>query len=245
MKKVKVLAITMVMALMVMGMGYAYWSDDTQLVATVDAGEFDVQFLENLVGETIFEVEWDLANTFSGQQVAHDEANFTITTEDITLDANDKATVTFDNLYPGAKGNLYYKVANFGTIPAEIEALTVAASANGAPADFSDHFYAGLEYSVDGVNYTNVSGAVGTMVQVDTLSADILAHAALFGVQLDAHDYSVNVATRAEANENPLYFRIPFELKDDLGGVDQIGAEEFENGSILLTVNTTYRQWNI
>lgn len=244
MKKIKVLTLVMVMALMIMGVGYAYWTDVLTVDATVNSGKFDVQFVPDVVPTDNNKVVFDGSNNFAvGRDVAYVEGGDSagVVVSDVAVgQEKDKITLTLQNVYPGCKGDLYFAMANFGTVPAEFEtcAVTITPDAGGKP-DFSDHFYMGFEYTTapPGV-YTQLTG----LVPVDTLQATINLDANLPLVQLDAGSYDVNAMSQGDM----LYIKMPFEFKDvDIDDGNPVGAEEFEVGSIKVTLDTTWRQWNV
>lgn len=125
MKKSRLLALTLVVAIMLMGAGYAYWSDALQINATVTTGELEVVFSE------AYTRGGDSGNPGYPGYVYHDGQkwanpslyNFVIPTE--IVDEGKTIEATLGNLYPGARGTLTAKIDNVGTIPAVIESVSV------------------------------------------------------------------------------------------------------------------------
>ena len=121
MKKVRFLALAMVVALGLMGAGYAYWTDTLTINNTVTTGEFNVEF-SYLEGETpaVFGLErntpgYDQNKDLSGETwYASEYVNGLTAT---LSNENKQVDVTVGNLYPGSKGKLKTIVENTGTIP--------------------------------------------------------------------------------------------------------------------------------
>ncbi len=246
MRKTMLLSLTLVLTLMILGVGYAYWTDNLKVEATVNTGVFDLQFVGDVIPADNNKVEFAAANEFSaGKFVAYTQGgdSLGVVVGDEAVDQEkDKITLTLQNLYPGAAGDLYFMLANYGTVPAELESLAVTV-VDGLPAgDFSDHFYTGLEYktSAGAPAYTPVTA----LVPVDTLQAVVAGAAgvALRGEQLDAGSYDVDLMSEGD----PLFIKIPFEFKDiDADDTLAVGAEEFEDDTVTITIDLTFRQWNI
>jgi len=111
MKKTKVIALVLVAAVMLMGAGYAYWSQDLNINTTVDTGDLKLEFKELLLSNLI------------GDHGGYDNS----TKKDyIDVDIDvDPYNIAFDvhNIYPGAGGYLNFRIANTGTVPARLTGL--------------------------------------------------------------------------------------------------------------------------
>ena len=130
MKKVRFLALAMVVALGLMGAGYAYWTDTLTINNTVTTGEFNVQFSKITDSEiTVDEDESSPAvfglerNTPGYDQPEYQSGETWYASEYVnglsaTLsNENKQVDVTVGNLYPGSKGKIKTIVENTGTIP--------------------------------------------------------------------------------------------------------------------------------
>jgi predicted ribosomally synthesized peptide with SipW-like signal peptide len=105
MKKGRVIASSLAVALMLSGAGYAAWTDSLTINNTVSTGEFNVRFN----AASITKSEYMTATTTN------------------TFDHNSKTLdVVVGNLYPGASANLKATFINDGTIPAQLSSLIVA-----------------------------------------------------------------------------------------------------------------------
>ncbi len=228
MKRVRFLAVIMVAALMMMGVGYAAWTDQITMEATVNTGTFDVQF-----DDTAEACKVEFTGTqYNGADVAKVGEDFAFS------DENDKATVTIENLYPGAEGNIYLKVENYSSIPAKFKGASVSIDT----ANFEDHFLVKGLYNLDGG--TSYNPAVDSWTKVDSfgtqmsltsnpLMNEVLAPATISGT------------TAVPSADGDLYLKIPFKLADDEDGAPAIGAEEHEGETIVVTIDFDWQQWNV
>ena len=135
MRKSRFLVLALVVAVMMMGAGYAAWTETVTINNNVCTGELDVDLAAGTVA------------VFSDTAGAVEPAGITRTAEAV-LDAgdteNNTATVTVDNLYPGAFVTISVPISNVGTIPAKLDAITntfastwATLSAPTAPADIA------------------------------------------------------------------------------------------------------------
>lgn len=106
MKKTKLIALTMVVALMMVGAGYAAWTDSTQVQGIVNTGNLDVYFVDR---DNNLEVETD-AN-MSGS----------IKYEKLGNEVNNKAIVTVNDVYPGSEFTVNLQILNNGTMPVKLD----------------------------------------------------------------------------------------------------------------------------
>ncbi len=113
MKKAKLIALTLVVAIMMVGAGYAYWSDSVNINGTVNTGEFKVEFINGSVG-----------------YVDHGESgatNYTTLTEPILTNTDpNTARLAISNMYPGKEVTYTLKVKNKGSIPAVFKDASVS-----------------------------------------------------------------------------------------------------------------------
>ena len=97
MRRSKFLALALIVSLMVMGVGYAKWSDTLVAVGTVKTGTLDVGFVK---------------------QNYHDNDGI-IDVKVNTYVQDDKATVTVENMYPGSEAEFQLELKNYGSLPAK------------------------------------------------------------------------------------------------------------------------------
>lgn len=118
MKKIRFLALTLIVSLMVMGFGYAAWTDNLVVNNTVATGELDVKFIKEVNAES------------SGVQVGAVGAEYVIPDVEIVGENADTVKITLSNLYPGAWAAFRLKGVNVGTIPVNIESIQADFSGN-------------------------------------------------------------------------------------------------------------------
>jgi len=99
--KKKFLALTMASAVMLMGAGYAYWTDQLTINNTVTTGNFDVNFVDDQFYPKIF---GQTGEAYLGKSVVQNDENQT--------------TVSVSNMYPGSYARYELKIRNDGSIPA-------------------------------------------------------------------------------------------------------------------------------
>lgn len=127
MKKAKVLVATVAAAVMVMGAGYAYWTQTLTINNTVNTGYLDVQFVGAAVGDYDDNGHSDLVNVSKNIATDGQSMSFTV-----------------DKLYPGAGASLNFEIQNTGSVNAKVSNVTGKVTNNKDLAD-------ALQYTVDTV----------------------------------------------------------------------------------------------
>lgn len=103
--KKKLIALTMASAVMLMGAGYAQWTDQLKVANTVTTGDMNVEFFTQAAAA------WDDKYMSAG----------------ITPTADNKSeTVSITGMYPGSVAVYAGGIENKGTIPAQVQGVTVA-----------------------------------------------------------------------------------------------------------------------
>lgn len=135
MKKAKVLALVLAVALMLSGIGYALWSDSIVLTSTASTGNIDVDFVAAkpncLGGETEGRAHAEvneLTLMDGNYYLGHDPVDKAEDASDDWNDAyftEDAIYFTVSNLYPNAKYELKYAVRNNGTVPVVLKGQAV------------------------------------------------------------------------------------------------------------------------
>lgn len=133
MKKTRLLALTLVAVIMLMGAGYAWWTDTLVINAKVSTGEFDVSFDDDLVWVA---KEWYLKDNnkpgWRETTVIGEPDNIqtngasSIEVSDVGEESNNKLSIAFSNMYPGSRVDVDATVRNNGTIPVRIKEVRVS-----------------------------------------------------------------------------------------------------------------------
>lgn len=116
MKKSKFLVFALALAIMLVGAGYAAWSETVTITNNVETGNLSVA----LANGTVAVYPTVSATAVDGL------TNRTATATASTDGDKNTATVTVTNLYPGARAVVDIPIANDGTIPVKIGASGVA-----------------------------------------------------------------------------------------------------------------------
>ena len=112
MKKVKYIALILVLALGLIGGAYAAWTDQLVVAGTVATGDIDVVF-------TSAESN-DSGDTLDPASPADDEKD--VGSTEVSLSDDGKTmTVTIENAYPGYVSQIDYAVTNNGSVPVRLQ----------------------------------------------------------------------------------------------------------------------------
>ncbi len=146
MKRTRFIALALVVAIMLMGAGYAAWDETIQVRGTVDTGTVDV----SIVVED-YNTEWTKprvevnrdttttpqtsANWLNPEWVRTDERpddadEYAAQWIDADCDVDEgrkSATFEFSNMYPGAGARYYLELNNGGTLPVRFTGVDVSA----------------------------------------------------------------------------------------------------------------------
>ncbi|MFA9399087.1 MAG: hypothetical protein ACERKV_12605 [Clostridiaceae bacterium] len=106
MKKIRLLALSFIVSMSLMGAGYASWADSLVIGNTVSTGSLNMNFVNNA------EYPKTLASEFVISSAVVSEDKKTV-------------TVKLENLYPGAYAAFKLEGINAGTIPAKITGVNV------------------------------------------------------------------------------------------------------------------------
>lgn len=127
MKKTKMLALTLVVAIMLAGAGYAAWTDTIKVNTTLETGEFKVELGMPYARVYILGEEGDAFA--KGERIASNPKN---TFEDDAFvepaqpEIEDNELVfEFKNLYPGTRSYTQWYATNTGSITATVEDVKV------------------------------------------------------------------------------------------------------------------------
>lgn len=116
MKRARFLLLALVVAIMMMGAGYAYWSERIEIKNTVNTGELDVKFTEADV-----KVDDDYEDLLDKKEEKHRSKGAPwVAKAEVDSKDNKKVVVEVKNMYPGARFTVETKLKNTGTIHAKL-----------------------------------------------------------------------------------------------------------------------------
>lgn len=212
-RKMIIAAITI--AIMLLGTGYAYWTESLTISNTVSTGYLDVKFIDADAWD------YDDSETFSHR------SNLVIAHKTIAPDGK-SISLTVDNLYPGSGASLDFLIQNTGTVPAKIGTITGTVIENQDLAD-------ALDYYVDTVKiYTNGSRQ---SYEIDPIEADTVQDLAL-ALQQTLDDIILNPGDKLylyRSQEHPGY---------DIVMPASITGDNFEDEQLKFDLELTFTQVN-
>ncbi len=113
MKKVKLIVLVMVVAFILMGAGYAAWTDVTEINGTITTGWLDVKF----------------ANPSSTDSLGYidPEMSYDVGCTKASLSGDDGKTlqVEIDNGYPGYNSEVKFDIENKSSIPVKVKDIVI------------------------------------------------------------------------------------------------------------------------
>lgn len=113
MKKTKVIALVLCAAIMLMGAGYAAWSDQVFLNTTVRTGNFAMEITKATMR----------TGSNQAQNEVHDWHSYDWTRSGAVSNTATTATVEFLDMYPGGMVQVDMTTQNKGTIPAKLKSI--------------------------------------------------------------------------------------------------------------------------
>ena len=119
MRKTKFFSLALVMAVALMGSGYAYWTDTLTINNTVSTGELNVVFNDYESFTKGRDETGYPAYVYSDAQSKNGEF-----ASDVIKDGK-VFVAKIGNLYPGAWGRVQGRIDNVGTIPAVVDSVEV------------------------------------------------------------------------------------------------------------------------
>lgn len=129
MRKYKFIALALVLAVMLMGAGYAYWTETLTVSGTVTTGDMNVVFAPaNIAGiydgvVNVGDILRDLWEAFNGEDFNSEQAqDMTVSLE--PSDDYKKLTFNITNMYPGTGGWVSFSIVNEGTVPVTLKNIT-------------------------------------------------------------------------------------------------------------------------
>lgn len=131
MKRTRFIVLALAMAVMLLGAGYAFWTQDLVVEGTVATGELAVEF-DNPEVKLL-----DCAVHYAGADDPVISDHFVN-----TGDENNQLNIGLTNMYPGAKANVSFNLVNTGTMAAKVTGFSVS--------DFDEKAYVQVENAAIG-----------------------------------------------------------------------------------------------
>ncbi|MCG8500247.1 MAG: hypothetical protein MJB12_07540 [Firmicutes bacterium] len=232
MKKTRFLALTLVVAIMLIGAGYAQWTDQLVMANTVTTGEMNVEFVEKCGYPSWWACERDGKYITGG------------------IDEKDKKkmSVSFENLYPGSFVAYDALIQNKGTIPAVFDNAVVEFDASSSPELKGKlHFYMAIShYDVDG-KYIPCSGrkvAAKSLNELERKLNRLLKEIRLepgeyisFDIPEEFKEDAAKIIPGYDVNSNNCaYFWLPSSVTNE---------DNVENKTVKFTMTINWKQHNV
>lgn len=142
MRKTRLITFSLIIAIVLMGVGYAYWSDNLVICTTTNTGELNVEFIKQCGYPKIYVMDHDgpcnTSEIFAQASISFDENYPKLT------------TVVISNLYPGTGAGFDVLFKNTGSIPAAFDNAEVIFTS-----DSDENLKQKMAYSAWYVHYKN------------------------------------------------------------------------------------------
>lgn len=210
MKKTKVLAAVLIASTMLIGAGYAAWTDKLTINNTVQTGELNVEFMDQ--GNYPRAEAWSYVGG-----VAKDTGEKSYIKAKIDHISSKEEKVTISNMYPGSMAFYEAMIKNTGTIPAVVDNVKV---------QFSEDTKDTMKNTLDAYG-----GIVYHQKQADGSYVEVKEKGRAFYGKLGDLEKNLNDAVKDLRIEPEDYitFDIPEERRGEIGGKMGIELPDGEN----------------
>jgi len=219
MKRVKFIAIILVVAIMLVGTAYALWNQDITLTTTAAMGEMDVEVIcdacvypLSVMPGLPFGVPEDYMNPISGS-VASDRQSITVTVGD---------------LYPGAEYGLNFTIKNTGDVPFCLKDVTITCNENW---NLFTKLTGALQFAYQSDNFEAQYITVAASSLSDGSLADAI-EAACADVILYPGDELVGGFSHQDIGTTSMQISVD----------STITGDQFENETTIFTINFNWEQ---
>lgn len=165
--KTRVIALALGVATMMMGAGYAAWTDTLTINNTIGTGELDVQFTDP---------NWSSVELTASDYVVLEDVDRSPKTVSFTL----------NNLYPGANYRTLTEMKNTGTIPAKFDKATIMFSGDQI---LKDNIKVNFNCWVFDPNGVHIDTIIPSQSNIPLSSLETVLENTLAGVQLEPGAY--------------------------------------------------------
>ncbi len=156
MKKTKLILCTLVAAMMLMGAGYAYWTDTLTINNTVSTGNLEVK-ISHIESRDYDNLK--SSNAFTDDEKDEDYVNGLGESSSIKiLNSGKRLEFKNENLYPGSGFWLNFKIKNTGTVPVKLKDITYQITKNGTDKEKEKDIKDDFRYTIGKIVKTTISG---------------------------------------------------------------------------------------
>lgn len=244
MKRTKFIALALVVAIMLMGAGYAAWTDEFTSTNVIETGDLEVSFVG---GDSYVDIYLANQDNFSGsadselldgwERIYDDSDYYNVDLQVIPPDSEDPNAIdfSFTNLFPGVVATSHFTLENTGTVPVAIQDVEVTVTdKDGNAIGENQELYNALQvytrFIIDKTSGTDETYE-GDWVSLSNLQTELTS--LLKGKVLQNGD---NLTTLGEDGTKYMWFSIP---KDSLNG------DEGENQNVKISVKFNFVQSNL
>lgn len=153
MKKTRVLALVVCAAVMLMGVGYALWSEDITVTTSASMGKVDVTILGDHNKVEALTQMCAVDGKYEYMELAPPTSN------------KSSITAHLSNLYPNAKYRISFKIKNTGDFPVKLAAATFSPELTPGGASFYDQLKGSITMNHVRPGITNPLAAVVTGIR--------------------------------------------------------------------------------
>ncbi|NLM46301.1 MAG: hypothetical protein GX200_05840 [Firmicutes bacterium] len=233
MKKVKFLALALVLLFGLMGGAYAYWANTMMLDGTVQTGKLEHTWIYSKHASSYpfkYQPEWHYISidNFDGPTSWYPDHETFI---------GNALPIGMYNMYPGAVAKYTLRIENTGTVPSKVKAVNIKHT--GGPGQLYNY----LEGKADIMLYDNNNVLREILLPINNNWENLsdfenTLYNALVNVVLYPGWTIRFGADDEEGGENTLYFRINPEAPNTLNGVS------LQNQTVEFEIEFEFVQWN-
>lgn len=204
MKKTKMIALVLVVAMMLMGAGYAYWSDTLTINNTVSTGELKVEFVSQNFSLWPPQLKYPNSTITDGSSTLY-------ATAQITQDSAKKTTFKVNNMYPGVWALYDAKFENKGSIPAVIQNVKVTTKKNSDALNQNLIVFGGYVHHYNGMKLPDGNIFICTLGNFESTINNLMK-----GIRLEKGEYiTLDIPTDKRAELNSLIAPYGIQLMDE------------------------------
>jgi len=230
MKNTKMIALTLVVAIMLVGAGYAAWNDKIETESTIRSGEL------NITMRAVPDVS--LNKNFKGEDIETLESLNDLFNVEVGEYTDDYVEFRINNIYPGAEARTHLSYHNDGTMTAFINDVDVEITGD---QELADAILVGYNFNIlkqrpDGGYDTRTkitTGAAGPRIPLSQLEQEL--EDKLVGIYLEAGEVLAG-GPEHDYQHYTVIFKIP---------EDSLNGDEGENQEVVVKIRIDFVQHNM